>query len=126
AAEILRARGQASAAKRQGRSAEQGLVEAYIHFNITVGSLVEVNCETDFVANTEDFHQLAKDIALHIASPAAPRWLQRDDVPTFVLESERRIYEAQMREQGKPEDKIAMIVENKLESFFKENVLLDQ
>src|SRR5436853_7276066 len=110
ATELLREKGLASAAKRAGRNANQGLVDAYIHFNNTVGSLVEVNCETDFVANTEDFHQLAKDIALHIASPAAPRWLQRDDVPTFVLESERRIYEAQMREQGKPEDKIAMIV----------------
>jgi len=126
AAELLRTKGQASAAKRQGRSADQGLVDAYIHFNNTVGSLVEVNCETDFVANTPDFRQLVKDIALHIASPAAPRWLQRDDVPTSVLETERRVYEAQMREQGRPENKIAMIVENKLESFFKENVLLDQ
>jgi elongation factor Ts len=126
AAELLRAKGQASAAKRQGRSAEQGLIDAYIHFNNTVGSLVEVNCETDFVANTEDFRRLVRDIALHVASPSAPRWLQRDDVPTSILDAERRVYEAQMREQGKPDDKIPMIVENKLEAFFKENVLLDQ
>ncbi len=126
AAEILREKGLASAAKRRGRSADQGLIESYIHFNNTVGALVEVNCETDFVANLDEFRRLAKDIALHIASPAAPRWLGRDDVPTPTLDAERRIYEAQMLEQGKSEDKIPMIVENKLEAFFQDNVLLDQ
>ncbi len=126
AGEILRERGLASAARRSNRSADQGLVESYIHFNNTVGSLVEVNCETDFVANTDEFRRLAKDIALHVASPASPRWLSRDDVPTSVLDSERRVYEAQIRDQGKPEDKIPMIVENKLESFFRDTCLLDQ
>jgi elongation factor Ts len=126
ATEILRERGLASAQKRRGRSANQGLVESYIHFNNTVGSLVEVNCETDFVANTEEFRGLAKDIALHVASPAAPRWLTRADVPEEILEDERRIYEAQAREMGKPDNVVPRIVEGKLNAFYEENVLLDQ
>jgi elongation factor Ts len=113
-------------AKRAGRAADQGRIDAYIHFNNTVGVLVEVNSETDFVANTDEFKQLVKDVALHIASPAAPRYLSRDLIPTDVIEGERKVYEAQMREQGKPEDKIPMIVENKLESFYGEVALLDQ
>ena len=107
AEEILRTKGLASAAGRADRSANQGLVEAYIHFNNTVGSLIEVNCETDFVANTEEFKQLAKDLALHIASPSAPRYVTREQVSQEVLESERRIYEAQARELGKPDNVIA-------------------
>jgi elongation factor Ts len=126
ASEILRERGLASQQKRAGRSANQGLVDAYIHFNNTVGVLVEVNCETDFVANTDEFRALVKDLALHIASPAAPRWLSRDDVPTDLLEHERKIFEAQARESGKPDNVIPRIVEGKLEAFFKENVLVDQ
>ncbi len=126
AVELLRQKGLASAAKRAGRSAEQGRIEAYIHFNHTVGVLVEVNCETDFVANTDEFGQLARDVALHIASPAAPRWVSREDVPAEVIERERAIYEAQARELGKPEHVTEKIVEGKLEAFFKENVLLDQ
>ena len=126
ATEILRERGLASAAKRAGRSADQGRIEAYVHFNRTVGALVEVNCETDFVANTDEFGQLARELALHVASPAAPRYLSRDDVPTEVLEQERRIAEAQAREQGKPEHVIERIVAGKLEAFFKDHCLLDQ
>jgi len=126
AAEILREKGLASAAKRAGRSANQGLVDAYIHFNNTVGVLVEVNCETDFVANTDEFRQLVKDLALHIASPAAPRWITRDDVPTATLEHEQRIAEAQAREAGKPDNVVPKIVEGKIESFLKDTVLLDQ
>jgi elongation factor Ts len=126
AVELLRERGLAQAQGRAGRSADQGRIDAYIHFNNTVGVLVEVNCETDFVANTEEFRSLVKDVALHIASPSAPRFLRREDVPPGEIEAERRVYEAQMREQGKPEDKISMIVENKLESFYKDVVLLDQ
>jgi elongation factor Ts len=126
ATELLREKGLASAAKRAGRSANQGLVDAYIHFNNTVGVLVEVNCETDFVANTDEFRRLVKDLALHIASPAAPRWLTRDDVPSAVLEAEQRIAEAQAREAGKPDDVVAKIVEGKLEAFLKDHVLLDQ
>ncbi|HEX6009796.1 MAG TPA: translation elongation factor Ts, partial [Actinomycetota bacterium] len=82
---LLRERGLASIGKRAGRVANQGRIESYIHFNNTVGSLVEVNCETDFVANTDEFQQLAADLALHVASPAAPRWLSRDDIPADVL-----------------------------------------
>ena len=121
AEEILRTKGLASAQGRAGRSANQGLVDAYIHFNNTVGAMVEVNCETDFVANTEEFKRLAKDLALHIASPSAPRYVSRDEVAADELESERRIFEAQARELGKPDDVIPKIVEGKLET-----VLLDQ
>jgi elongation factor Ts len=126
ATEILREKGLASVAKRAGRSADQGLVDAYIHFNNTVGVLVEVNCETDFVANTDEFRQLVKDLALHIASPSAPKWLTRDDVPTSVLEAEQRIAEAQAKEAGKPDHVVPKIVEGKIEAFLKDNVLLDQ
>jgi elongation factor Ts len=126
ATELLRAKGLASAAKRAGRSANQGLVDAYVHFNNTVGVLVEVNCETDFVANTDEFRQLVKDLALHIASPSAPRWITRDEVPTPVLESEQKIAETQARESGKPDNIVPKIVEGKIEAFLKDNVLLDQ
>ena len=126
AGEILREKGLASAAKRAGRSADQGLVDSYIHFNNTVGVLVEVNCETDFVANTDEFKALVKDIALHIASPASPSWVTRDEVPGSLLDSERHIFEVQAKESGKPDNVIDRIVEGKLESFFKDHVLLDQ
>jgi elongation factor Ts len=126
ATEILREKGLASAAKRAGRSADQGLIESYIHFNNSVGALIEVNCETDFVANTEEFRRLAKDLALHVASPSAPRWRSRDDVPTHLLEAERRIFEAQAKESGKPDNVVPRIVEGKLEAFMKDHVLLDQ
>jgi elongation factor Ts len=126
AAEILREKGLASAAKRAGREANQGLVDAYVHFNNTVGVLIEVNCETDFVANTEEFRRLVKDVALHVASPSAPEYLSRDDVPAEVLDGERRIAEAQAREAGKRDDVIPRIVEGKIEAFFKDHCLLDQ
>jgi elongation factor Ts len=126
AAEILRTKGLATAAGRAGRTANQGVIEAYIHFNNTVGSLVEVNCETDFVANTDEFKQLAKDLALHVASPAAPRYLTRADVPEQVLETERQIFEAQARELGKPDNVIANIVDGKMKAFYEQTVLLDQ
>ncbi len=126
AVELLRQKGLASAAKRAGRTANEGLIESYIHFNNTVGVLVEVNCETDFVANTEDFRRFVKDIALHIASPAAPRYVSRDDVPPELLEEERRIFEAQAKDMGKPENVVPKIVEGKLEAFYEQTVLLDQ
>jgi elongation factor Ts len=126
ATEILREKGLASAAKRAGRNANQGLIESYIHFNNSVGALIELNSETDFVANTEEFRRLAKDLALHVASPSAPRWLSRDDVPTHVLDAERRIFEAQAKESGKPDNVVPRIVEGKLEAFMKDHVLLDQ
>src|SRR5205085_9468678 len=125
AEEILRERGLKDVQKRAGRSAAQGLVDSYIHFNNTVGVLVEVNCETDFVAATEEFKALTKDVALHVAS-AAPRWLTREEIPTAVLDAERRVYEAQAREQGKPDNVIERMVEGKLDAFYRDNVLLDQ
>ncbi len=126
AVEILREKGIASVGKRAGRSANQGRIESYIHFNATVGSLVEVNCETDFVANTDEFKQLAKDIALHVASPAEPKWLRREDVPQGVLDAERHIFEVQAKETGKPDHVIEKIVEGKLNAFYQDNVLLEQ
>ena len=126
ATEILREKGLASAAKRAGRSANQGLIEAYIHFNNTVGVLVEVNCETDFVANTDEFKALAKDIALHIASPAAPRFVSREEVSQDEIDHESQIFAKQAQESGKPENVIDKIVEGKINSYFKEIVLLDQ
>ncbi len=126
AVELLREKGLASVAKRAGRSANQGLVDAYVHFNNTVGVLVEVNCETDFVANTDDFRQLVKDIALHIASPSAPRFLTRDEVPQAELDQERHIAEVQAKEAGKPEHVIGKIVEGKLKAYIDDIVLLEQ
>jgi elongation factor Ts len=125
AEELLRERGLKDVQKRAGRSAAQGLVDSYIHFNNTVGVLVEVNCETDFVAATQEFKDLTRDIALHVAS-AAPRWLTREEIPSVVLEAERRVYEAQAREQDKPDNVIERMVEGKLEAFYRDNVLLDQ
>ncbi len=125
ATEWLRLKGLDSAKKRAGRSAAEGVIDSYIHFNARVGVLVEVNCETDFVANTAEFRQLARDVALHVAS-ARPRWLTRDEVPQQVLDAERRVYEGQAREQGKPENVVERMVTGKLEGFFKDNVLVDQ
>jgi elongation factor Ts len=126
AVELLRQKGLASVAKRAARAANQGLVDSYIHFNNTVGVLVEVNCETDFVANTDEFRRLTKDVALHIASPASPRWLSREHVPADVLDYHRSLYEAQAKESGKSEHVVPRIVEGKLEAFHKDNVLLEQ
>ena len=126
ASELLRERGLASVAKRASRTADQGRIDSYIHFNNTVGVLVEVNCETDFVANTDEFRQLVKDIALHIASPAAPRWLVREDVPASVVDQEEHIARVQAKEAGKPDDVIERIVGGKLDSFYEDNVLLEQ
>ncbi len=124
AIEILREKGLASAKKRAGRSADQGWIESYVHFNGTVGVLVEVNCETDFVANTDEFRALARDVALHIAS-MNPSWVSREEIPDEVLVSETRIYEAQVPED-KPDRVKGQIVEGKLKAFFQDNVLLDQ
>lgn len=126
AQEILRTKGLGDTKGRSGRVANQGRIESYIHFNHTVGSLVELNSETDFAANTDDFKQLAKDMALHIASPSAPRYLTREEVPAEVVEAERRIYEAQAMELGKPDHVVANIVEGKMNAFYEQTVLLDQ
>jgi elongation factor Ts len=125
AVEFLRARGIAKAEKRAGRSASQGLVVSYMHHNGQVGVLLEVNSETDFVARTEEFGQLARDIALHIAS-ADPIGVNPEDIPAELLERERRIAEEQVAAEGKPEAIRAKIVDGKLKKFVAERTLLEQ
>jgi elongation factor Ts len=125
AEEILRVKYAGKAEKRASRSAGEGLIEAYVHFNGKVAVLVELNCETDFVARTDDFKQLAKDIALQIAS-AKPTAVRVEDLPADVVERERRIYEAQVVEQKKPENIRPKIVDGMLKKFYEESVLLEQ
>ena len=125
ASEILRKKGIAKAEKRAGRTASQGLVVSYIHHNAQVGVLVELNCETDFVARNEAFGQLARDIALHVAS-ADPIGVSAEDVPAELIERERRIAEEQVAAEGKPENIRAKIVEGKLKKFVAERSLLEQ
>jgi len=125
AQEILRERGLASAKKRQGRTASEGVVESYIHGEGRIGVLVEVNSETDFVARTPEFRTLAREIAMQVAA-REPRWVSRADVPDDVVAGERKIYEEQARSSGKPERVLDKIVEGKLEAFYGEFVLLDQ
>ena len=125
AAENLRKKGIAKADKRVGKQTSEGQITSYIHHNGKVGVLVEVNCETDFVARTDDFKTLAREIALHIAS-AAPLSVDKDGVPSEAVERERRIFAEQARESGKPENIIAKMVEGKVESYYKEVALLYQ
>jgi elongation factor Ts len=125
AIDILRKKGLVIAAKRAGKEAREGIVEAYIHANRKIGVLVEINCETDFVARTEEFREFAHNVAMQIAA-TNPISITREEVPPEVLEREKRIYEEQLREAGKPENIIPKIVEGKLEKFYKENVLLEQ
>ena len=126
AMEYLRQKGLAGVEKRAGRSANQGLVESYVHFNNTVGVLVEVNSETDFVANTPEFKAFVKDIALHIASPSAPRYVTRDEVPQAEIDRVKGIFEAQAKESGKPENVVQKIVEGKTNAYVTDLVLLEQ
>ena len=123
AIEILRKRGLASAKKREGRIAAEGIVGQYIHMGGKVGVLVEVNCETDFVARNENFREFVKDITLHIAA-AHPLYVSRADVPGNLIEAEREIYKAQVK--GKPENVADKIVEGKLEKFYSIVCLLEQ
>src|ERR1044071_355821 len=129
AVEILRKRGLASAKKREGRIAAEGIVGSYIHMGGKVGVLVEVNCETDFVARGEEFQQLVKDIAMHVAA-AEPRFVSRDQVAAADLDKEREIARAQAKNDpknaNKPEQVIDKIVEGRLNKFYEETVLLDQ
>ncbi len=122
---LLRKRGLAQAAKRAGRSTQQGAVGSYIHLGGKIGVLVEINCESDFVARTENFQQLVKDIAMHVAA-ADPKYVRREDVPADVLEKERSIYRAQFEGSGKPAQVIDKIVEGKLGSYYEQVCLLDQ
>ncbi len=127
---LLREKGLADAAKRSGRAASEGIVYSYMHkpdpnFPPKLGVLLELNCETDFVAKTEEFERLAKDIAMHI-SFSDPSWTNRDEVPQSVIDEESAIYAKQAKDSGKPEQVIDKIVAGKLESFYKDRVLLDQ
>ena len=122
---ILRKRGLAQAAKRAGRTTAQGLIGSYIHMGGKIGVLVEVNCESDFVARTEAFQNLVKEVAMHIAA-ADPKWVRREDVSPEAIEKEKSIYRAQMENSGKPANVLDKIVEGKLGSFYSQFVLLDQ
>jgi elongation factor Ts len=122
---ILRKRGLAQATKKAGRSTNEGLIGSYIHMGGKIGVLVEVNCESDFVARTDDFQGLAREIAMHIAA-ANPQYVRREEVPAEILERERGIYRAQMEGQNKPQPVVDKIIEGKLNSFFEQVCLLDQ
>ena len=127
---ILRERGVAKAAKRADRATGQGVVESYLHapspdYPPQIGVLIEVNCETDFVAKGEDFRKLAKELALQVAGFGA-RWVSRDEVPDEVLVQEREVYEAKALQDGKPEQVIPRIVEGQIEDFLKHSCLLEQ
>jgi|TARA_Y100000996_G_C22553351_1_gene654594 elongation factor Ts len=125
AVDLLRAKGAAKAAKRSEKSANEGAIGSYIHFDNKTAVIVEVNCETDFVANTDDFRALAKDIAMHIAS-TNPISISQDEISEDVIERERAVYMEQAREEGKPEEIAVKIVEGRLQKFFKESTLLAQ
>ena len=125
ATEWLRAHGAARAEKRAERTATQGLIEAYVHHSGKLGVLLELSCETDFVARTDDFKQLARDVAMHIAA-SAPLAVTAEELPAEVIERERRIYTEQVAQEGKPEAIRAKIVEGKLKKFYSEAVLLEQ
>ena len=125
AIEFLRKKGLATAQKRAGRALNEGLIQSYIHMTGKLGVLVEVNCETDFVAKNEDFQEFAKNIAMHIAA-SNPLGITPEDVPADVIEKEKEIYRAQAQEMGKPENVIDKIVEGKLNKFYEESCLLNQ
>ena len=121
----LREKGLAAVAKRAGRQASEGILEAYVHPGSRVAVLLELNCETDFVARTDDFKALAHNLALHIAF-AAPRYFTREQVPDEVIEGERAIYRAQALEEGKPERIVDRIIEGRVEKFYQQACLMEQ
>ena len=125
AVEYLRKKGLADAAKKSHRDARDGVVVSYIHPGSKIGVLIEVNCETDFVARTEDFQQLVKDVAMQVAA-ANPSYVSREEVPGAVVEKEREIYRQQMADQKKPPQVIDKIIEGKLEKFYAESCLMEQ
>src|SRR6266508_3010985 len=125
AVEFMRKKGLADAAKKQHREAREGMVSAYIHPGAKIGVLVEVDCETDFVARTEQLQQLVRDLAMQVAA-TSPSYVARDDVPAAVLEKEREIYRTQMADQKKPPQVLDKIVEGKIEKFYGEQCLLEQ
>ena len=125
AIDLLRAKGAAKAAKRAEKSANEGVIGSYVHFDNKTAVIVEVNCETDFVANTDDFQDLARDLAMHIAS-SAPIAVSSDEIDPAVVQREKAVYMEQVKEEGKPEHIAEKIVEGKLQKFFKESTLLAQ
>lgn len=125
AVEILRVKGQASAAKREGRGTGEGVVAAYVHANDRVGAMVEVQCETDFVARNADFKAFAYEVALHVAA-AAPRYVSAEEIPEEERTAEQRVFEEKAREDGKPDNVVEKIVEGQLAKWAKEVALLDQ
>jgi len=125
AIDLLRKKGLAAAAKKSGRVAADGLVSAYIHAGGKLGVLIEVNCETDFVARTEEFQELVKDLAMHVAA-AEPRYVRREEVEAGVLEREKAIYREQAQASGKPANVIEKIIDGKVEKYFAEICLLEQ
>lgn len=125
AVDILRERGLAAAAKKAGRSATEGVIESYIHLQGRIGVLLEINCETDFVANTSDFRALAHDVAMHIAA-ARPRFVRPEEVPAAELEHEREVLTAQALNEGKPAAIVDKMVEGRLKKFYQEVCLLQQ
>jgi elongation factor Ts len=125
AVEYLREKGLAAAAKRAGRSAKDGLIGIYVHHGSRVAAMVELNCETDFVARTQEFQTLAHDLAMQVTA-AQPQYISREDVPPEVIEAEKRIYRAQMDGQNKPEHILDRIIEGKLEKFYQDTCILEQ
>ena len=125
AIDFLRKKGIATAAKRAGRATSEGTVQSYIHMGGKIGVMVEVNCETDFVAKTDDFNEFARNLAMHIAA-TSPVGIVPEDVPQAVIDREREIYRAQVLEMGKPEQMAEKIAEGKLNKFFKESCLMNQ
>jgi elongation factor Ts len=127
AIEILRVKGQASAAKRSGRATAEGIVTSYIHATRKIGVLVEVQCETDFVARTEDFQEFALEVAIHVAgSPSPPLYVSAEEIPEELRDAERKVFEAKAREEGKPDDAVSKIVEGQLNRWAKDVALLEQ
>ena len=125
AVEYLRKKGMAAVEKRAGREATDGLIVSYIHPGSRLGVLVEVNCETDFVARTDDFQQFARDVSMHIAA-SQPLAVKREDIETELLEKERAIYSEQAKNEGKPENIAEKIVQGRIEKFYQENCLMEQ
>jgi elongation factor Ts len=125
AIDLLRAKGAAKAAKRASREASEGAVGSYVHMGGKIGVLVEVNCETDFVARNDEFQQLVRDVAMHIAA-ASPSAVRREDISSDLVDRERSVYREQMKESGKPEHIWDKIVEGKLEKFYAESALMEQ
>ncbi len=125
AVKILREKGLASAAKRSGRAATNGVIESYIHMNGTIGVLLEINCETDFVAKTSEFRALARDVAMHIAA-AAPQCIRREEVPVDLINKEKEILANQAKQEGKPEKMLEKITEGRIQKFYSEICLLEQ